>query len=645
MSLKITHKNSTAAGTPPVAGDIDVGEIAINAADAELYTKDINGNIRKFQNTTTGTADGVQFTQTGSGAVQRTVESKLQDVVSVKDFGAVGDGVTDDTSSVQSAVTVAVATNKVVYAPAGTYLLNGTINFNPSNASGVASFGVIGEGAAATIFKQSNHDADTFSCIHTDSTKQFVLKPLFRDFQILYSGAGSSNTGAAIRHRESNGGVFWNLQLRGCPYGIVSERGFHGFYNAVYCYGQDFAAGGYGQAGFVFTSNPAVAARRTSSGNYVNNCEIQAGEGWVNAIKATSVDGLYITNCHFDYAQTTLLFQPNVSVGNTDSTIRQVLINNCYFDNAGSATLDHLYAAFLGTTGTGGTPVDFLGITFNNCQFRGDGSVSGDTNAVGFRIAGYDFSATCSSIEDLSFTNNFFTSYVGGCVNLAVEPAISSLLKNIVIANNTVRSIYVPTSNAIVAGGSNGSITGNIFDAAYPALTSVIFVGSTVARYTVNGNIFSNQIASNTPINISTSATLCQASGNIDSDSTSSSNISDILEQGTNSKGYYIKYRDGRMHCRRTVTKASQDINVAWGSLFTSNDLLDNAAQEHEFPQTFIAVPQISVQVCAAAAGTLTETIGVPTTTNWPNDIRAVRGTTATNQTINVYLTADGFWR
>ena len=86
MSLKITHKNSTSAGTPPAAGDIDVGEIAINAADAELYTKDTNGNIRKFQNTTTGAADGVRFTQSGSGAVQRTVESKLQDVVSVLDF-------------------------------------------------------------------------------------------------------------------------------------------------------------------------------------------------------------------------------------------------------------------------------------------------------------------------------------------------------------------------------------------------------------------------------------------------------------------------------------------------------------------------------------------------------------------------------
>ena len=35
---------------------------------------------------------GGGFIQAGTGAVQRTVESKLQDVVSVKDFGAIGDG-------------------------------------------------------------------------------------------------------------------------------------------------------------------------------------------------------------------------------------------------------------------------------------------------------------------------------------------------------------------------------------------------------------------------------------------------------------------------------------------------------------------------------------------------------------------------
>jgi hypothetical protein len=39
----------------------------------------------------------IGFTQSGTDAVSRTVSSKLQEWISVTDFGAVGDGVTDDT--------------------------------------------------------------------------------------------------------------------------------------------------------------------------------------------------------------------------------------------------------------------------------------------------------------------------------------------------------------------------------------------------------------------------------------------------------------------------------------------------------------------------------------------------------------------
>lgn len=59
-----------------------------------------------------------------TGATGRTVHQKLQEQVSVKDFGAVGDGVTDDTNSFQ----LASNTGGIVIVPPGTYLIAGSVS-------------------------------------------------------------------------------------------------------------------------------------------------------------------------------------------------------------------------------------------------------------------------------------------------------------------------------------------------------------------------------------------------------------------------------------------------------------------------------------------------------------------------------------
>ena len=70
----------------------------------------------------------VNFQQAGAGAVVRTMQDKAREVVSVKDFGAVGDGVTDDTAAIQAAVTHCFSAGDHLYWPDGAYLTAASIS-------------------------------------------------------------------------------------------------------------------------------------------------------------------------------------------------------------------------------------------------------------------------------------------------------------------------------------------------------------------------------------------------------------------------------------------------------------------------------------------------------------------------------------
>jgi len=66
-----------------------------------------------------------QYDQGFSGAVNRPINQKLQEYISVKDFGAVGNGIADDTSAFTSAWSA--GNPQAILVPAGSYKITGTV--------------------------------------------------------------------------------------------------------------------------------------------------------------------------------------------------------------------------------------------------------------------------------------------------------------------------------------------------------------------------------------------------------------------------------------------------------------------------------------------------------------------------------------
>ncbi|MGZ5029066.1 MAG: glycosyl hydrolase family 28-related protein [Methylobacter sp.] len=117
------------------------------AADGQtIITADLPMNSHKFTGLASGSGAGhsveyaqvsgtstgqgaglVGFIQTGTGAVARKVKDKLNEMISVKDFGAVGDGAADDTAAIQAAINSATS-GMTVFFPAGFYKITATIN-------------------------------------------------------------------------------------------------------------------------------------------------------------------------------------------------------------------------------------------------------------------------------------------------------------------------------------------------------------------------------------------------------------------------------------------------------------------------------------------------------------------------------------
>ena len=92
------------------------------------------------------------YQPTGTGAVATTIQTKLRQYVSVKDFGAVGDGTTDDTAAIQAALDAVSGTGLTLLIPPSTSFYRITATLYPKSYTTISGYGAKIKNSGATIF-------------------------------------------------------------------------------------------------------------------------------------------------------------------------------------------------------------------------------------------------------------------------------------------------------------------------------------------------------------------------------------------------------------------------------------------------------------------------------------------------------------
>lgn len=248
-----TNRAGSVANTNPIVLDAR-GEATIYLTPGVVYDyvlktdQDVTVWTREDVSAAAGDATAVMFTASSTGAVERWVSEKLSERLSIKDFGAVGDGVTDDSTAFSKLVTYVNSRSSnrgtVVYIPDGTYLVTvapGTFN-RPCS--------IIGEGAATCVFHFQDCDGLKWDLSTQGGINAFNFTNTVRGVGFLTSG--TTRTGLYFKGRQTFGPHLPVLTLEALEFNS-------------YTYYTSHASNGY---------------------------------EWLYAIDLSDVDEVYIANCH-----------------------------------------------------------------------------------------------------------------------------------------------------------------------------------------------------------------------------------------------------------------------------------------------------------------------------------------------------------
>jgi len=369
------------------------------------WLNDVNGA------TYNGTA---VYTPAGTGAVANTVQNKLRERVSVKDFGATGNGTTDDTAAIQAAITYASSQSLIVNPlspdslvtvifPSGKYVVSSTISL--SNNTSYCN--LEGQGAAELYF------TGTGTCLSIgNNTSYGILGMSIKNLKLQKAGA-KAGTGLVVQLAGYSN--YEGLSIDGFDIGVLHQ----GSINCTY----DFKQRGISNCNYGFIVEnilPSSGARFASNLLTVKNLRFNTisntaftqregagianpGTGGAILVEKCTFEGIsgagsrsiYLVNTGEAASQDTTIFRQCWFEGYGETLCilnnARATFENCFIANGGAAgfvlqnnvsylKLDNVVTYFLDAQPTGNYLVTFAApataaslsnLTVVNCNFEG----------------------------------------------------------------------------------------------------------------------------------------------------------------------------------------------------------------------------------------------------------------------------------
>jgi len=248
-----------------------------------------------------------------AGAVGKTVNAKFQDYINVKDFGAVGDGTTNDAAAFAAALTAVATTGQSIYVPAGTYKINSVL-------STTGHLNMFGDGEKSVLdFSGVTSGSSGITVTGTATEIQVVSSASAGNLSVVFASAPSLTTGDVFFLFDD--AVLWN-SIR--PYYYEGEwlecREVSG--NTASLTNPLYSSYSATVNAYKLASKPKVSFR---------NLKLNGGANIFGLLK--------ITFCDKPILENVIVYNENYQGVEIDRCYR-FMVTNCVMYNKGTGTLD-----------------------------------------------------------------------------------------------------------------------------------------------------------------------------------------------------------------------------------------------------------------------------------------------------------------